>query len=87
MTTANLVPKTQLNILNKRVLSVGEPCTCEYVTLHQSFHRVTLNTHWYIAQNFYPTFSMFIFSFELYTNVCLMYLCEITGAKYIFTST
>ena len=30
----------------------GEPCTCEYVTLLQSFHRGTLSIHWYIAQNF-----------------------------------
>ena len=31
---------------------VNQPCTCEYVTLLQSFHRSTLSKHWYIAQNF-----------------------------------
>ena len=35
-----------------RVLSTGEPCTCEYVALLQSFHRGALSIHWYIAQNF-----------------------------------
>ena len=40
--------------------SSGEPCTCEYITLLQSFHRGTLSIHWYIAQNFQPTFSMSI---------------------------
>ena len=32
-------------------LSTGEPCTCEYVTLFQSFHKGTLSIHCYIAQN------------------------------------
>ena len=44
--------------MNQRFLSTGEPCTCEYGTLLQSFHRGTLSIHWYIAQNLYPTFSM-----------------------------
>ena len=39
-------------------MRTGEPCTCEYVTLLQSFHRGTLSVHWYVAQNVYPTFSM-----------------------------
>ena len=39
-------------------LCTGEPRTCEYVTLIQSFHRGTLSIHWYIAQNVKPTFSM-----------------------------
>ena len=30
---------------NKRVLSTGEPCTCEYVTLLQSFHTSTFNSN------------------------------------------
>ena len=41
-------------------MGTGEPCTCEYVTLLQSFHRGTLSIHWYVAQNFWPTFSMTI---------------------------
>ena len=44
--------RSSLETCNKRVLSTGEPCTCEYVTLLQSFHRGTLSIHWYIAQNF-----------------------------------
>ena len=39
-------------VQNKRALSTGEPCTCEYVTLLQSFHRCTLSKHLYIVQNF-----------------------------------
>ena len=37
-----------------RALSTEEPCTCEYVTLlesfhRESFHRGTLSIRWYIA--------------------------------------
>ena len=56
--SANLVAEIHQKLWNKKVLSTGEPWTCEYVTLLQSFHRGTLSIHWYIAQNFYPTFSM-----------------------------
>ena len=35
---------------NKRALSTGDPCTCEYVTLLQSFRRGALSIHWCIAQ-------------------------------------
>ena len=38
-------------LCNKRVLRTEKPCTCEYVTLLQSFHRGTLSIHWYIVQN------------------------------------
>ena len=41
----NVVAEIQLKLLNKRALSTGEPCTCEYVTLLQSFHRGTLSIH------------------------------------------
>ena len=41
-----------MKLWNKRALSTGEPCTCEYVTLLQSFRRGTLSVYWYIAQNF-----------------------------------
>ena len=58
MSSANLVAEIHQKLCNKRALSTGEPCTCEYVTLLQSFHRGTLSIHWYIAQNFQPTFSM-----------------------------
>ena len=31
---------------DERFLRTGELCTCEYITLHQSFHRDTLSKHW-----------------------------------------
>ena len=52
MSSSNIVAEIQFKLLNERVLSTGEPCTCEYVTLLQSFHRGTLSIHWCIAQNF-----------------------------------
>ena len=52
VSSANLVGEIQEKLCKKRVLSTGEPCTCEYVTLFQSIHRGTLSIHWYIAQNF-----------------------------------
>ena len=52
MSSAKLATENHQKLCNKRVLSTGEPCACEYVTLLQSFHRGTLNIHWYIAQNF-----------------------------------
>ena len=55
---ANLVAQINQKLCNRRALSTGEPCTCENVTLLQSFHRGTLSRHWYIAQNFQPNFSM-----------------------------
>ena len=44
--SANVVAEIHQKLCNKRVLSTGKPCTCEYVTLLQSFHRSTLSTHW-----------------------------------------
>ena len=61
MSSANVVVEFQFNPLNKGALSTGEPCTCKYVTLFQSFHGGTLSIHWYIAQNFEPTFSILIY--------------------------
>ena len=46
------VAETQLKLLTERSLITGEPCTCEYVTSLQSFHRDPLSIHWYISQNF-----------------------------------
>ena len=48
---ANVVIEIQFKLLNEIAMSTGEPYTCEYVTLPQSFHRGTLSLHWYIAQN------------------------------------
>ena len=58
MSSANLAAEIYQKLCNTKVLSAGEPCTCEYVTLLHSFHRGTLSIHWYIAQNVQPTFSM-----------------------------
>ena len=52
MNSVNVVAEIQLKLLNEGALSNGKPCTCEYVTLHLSFHRGTLSIHWYIAPNF-----------------------------------
>ena len=49
MGSANLVAEILKKLCKKRA---GELCTCEYVTLVQSFHRGALSIHWYIAQNF-----------------------------------
>ena len=51
MSFANTFAEIHLKLSNERALSNGKPCTCEYVTLLQSFHRGTLIIHWYIAQN------------------------------------
>ena len=62
MSSANLFPEVHEKLRNERALSTEETCTCEYVTLLQSFLRVTLNIHWYIAQNFlsiFPSVSRF----------------------------
>ena len=55
--STNIVAEIRFKLLNERVLSTREPCTCGYVTLLQSFHRATLSMHWYIAQNLLLTFS------------------------------
>ena len=47
MNSVNVVVEIQLKRLNERALSTAEPCTCEYVTLLQYFHRGTLSIHWY----------------------------------------
>ena len=52
MGSANLAVEIHLKLYNKLDFSTGEPCTCEYVTLLQPFHRGILSIHWYIAQNF-----------------------------------
>ena len=71
MSSANLVAETHQKLCNKRVLSTGEPCTCEYLTLLQSFHRGTLSIHWYIAQNFPPTFSLFVLFRRLFRTAII----------------
>ena len=56
--SVNLLALIHQNLWNKRLLSTGEPCTCEYTTLVQSFHRGTLSTHRCKTQNFQRTSSM-----------------------------
>ena len=43
MSSANIVAEIHQKLCHERTLSTGEPCTCEYVTLLQSFHRCTLS--------------------------------------------
>ena len=69
ISSANLIAEIHQKLCNKNVLSTGEPYTCEYVTLLQSFHRGTLSIHWCIAQNFQPTFSMSVFFRCLFRTV------------------
>ena len=67
--STNLATEIHQKLFNTRVLTTGEPCTCEYVTLLQSFHRGTLSIHWYIAQNFQPIFSMSVLFRRLFRIV------------------
>ena len=55
----NLVTEIQLKLLNERLLSNGEPCTCSFAPV---ISVGTLSIHWYIVLNFYPASSMFVFS-------------------------
>ena len=69
MSSANLVAENHEKLCNRRVLSTGEPCTCEYVTLLQSFDRVTLSIHWYIAQKFScPSFFKRLFRIAIFSR-------------------
>ena len=52
VSSASIDAEIQFKLLSERVLTTGKSCTCEYVTLLQSFHRGTLSIHWYIAENF-----------------------------------
>ena len=45
MSSADTAAEIKFKLLDERVLSTGEPCTCESVTLLQSFHRGTLSIH------------------------------------------
>ena len=67
--------KIQVN-LNERVLSTREPCTYEYVSLLQSFNRVTLIINSYIAQNFYATMLCLTYFFALLRLPWLAYSWE-----------
>ena len=51
MSSMNVVTEIHYKLCNTRGLSTGEPCTCEYVTFLQSFHRGTLSIHCYIVRN------------------------------------
>ena len=46
----NLVTELQLKLSNGRAFSTAEPCSCEYITLLQSFRRGALSKHWRITQ-------------------------------------
>ena len=57
--------------LCERGLSTGETCTCDYVTLLQSFYRGRLSIHWYIAQNFSLPFPCPSYLVALFRLPCL----------------
>ena len=52
MNSGNLVAEIHWKLCNERALGTRESCTCEYVTLLQSFQRGTLRVQWSKAQNF-----------------------------------
>ena len=80
MNSANLVAENHQKLCNRRVLSTGEPCTCEYVTLFQSCHRGTLSVHWYIAQNFQLTFSMSVLFRRLFRTAIFSRFSKVATA-------
>ena len=71
MSCSNIAAEIHWKFWNKRALRSGEPCTCEFVTLLQSFHRNTLSIHWYIAQNLEPTISISVLFRHLYKTAIL----------------
>ena len=80
LSSANLVAKIHQKLCNKKVLSTGDPCTCEYVTLLQSFHRGTLSIYWYIAQNVQPTFSMSVLFKRLFRTAIFSRFSKVATA-------
>ena len=60
MSSASLIGEIHQKLCNRKGLSTGEPCICEYVTLLQSFHGCILSVHWYLGHNFQSTFFMFV---------------------------
>ena len=67
-------------------MSNGEPCTSEYVTLLQSFHRGTLRIHWYIAQNVWPTLSLSVLFSHLFRTVTFSRFSKVAIATSKFMS-
>ena len=82
--SANLVSEINQKLRYKRFLSTGEPSTCEYVTLLQSFHRGTLSIHWYIAQNVQPTFSMSVLFRRLFRTTIFSRFSKVAIAMLSF---
>ena len=71
-------------LCNERLLSPAEPCTCEYVTLLQSFHKGTLSIYWYIAQNFQLTFSISVLFRRLFRTAIFSRLSKVAIAMSSF---
>ena len=51
-----------------QILSTGEPCTCEYVTLPQLFDKGTLGIQWYLSQNGKPSFPLSVLFRRCFKN-------------------
>lgn len=58
--SANFFARIRLEHLQERVLSIGEPCNCEYVTLSQLFQRCIMYTVVH-SSNVQPTFILSVF--------------------------
>ena len=84
MSSANLVAEIHWKLCEKTALSTGEPCTSEYITLRQSFHRGLLSIHWYVAQNFSPTFSMSVLFRRLFRAVIFSRFSKVAIATSTF---
>ena len=79
--STNPVAEIHQKLWNERVLSSEEPCTCEYATLPQSFHRGTLSIHCYITQNFQSTFSMVVLLKRSFKTVIFSRLLKVAIAS------
>ena len=82
--TKNIVPEIQLTLSNESVLRTGEPYTCEYLTLLESFYKYTLSIQWYMPQNFWATFSMSAFSENSFKTAIFSRFLKVAIAKVIF---
>ena len=67
-------------------MSAGDPCTCKYVTLVKLSDRGTFSRHWYIAQNFLPIFSMFVFFRGSFKTAIFSKILKVTIATSNFIS-
>ena len=82
--SANLATEIHQKLCNKRFLTTEEPCTCEYLTLLQSFHGGKLNIYWYIPQNVQPNFSVSVLFRCLFRTAIFSKFSKVAIATSIF---